>query len=145
MALIWTARSVAAPAGFQVSTETTFPDTGRVTDPVSCSSVSVARISSRGERALKRLGNATFQWLVPSPVTTPLVITEWAARVLTTEMSRSMANWSKRRLAGSHASRYRARFRSDRPRTNRSRGPAAPVSYTHLRAHETDSYLVCRL
>ena len=21
----------------------------------------------------------------------------------------------------------------------------APVSYTHLRAHETDSYLVCRL
>src|SRR5680860_1732822 len=23
--------------------------------------------------------------------------------------------------------------------------PAAPVSYTHLRAHETDSYLVCRL
>src|SRR5680860_1725753 len=22
---------------------------------------------------------------------------------------------------------------------------AAPVSYTHLRAHETDSYLVCRL
>src|SRR5665647_3853165 len=23
--------------------------------------------------------------------------------------------------------------------------PLAPVSYTHLRAHETDSYLVCRL
>src|SRR5665647_3846759 len=23
--------------------------------------------------------------------------------------------------------------------------PATPVSYTHLRAHETDSYLVCRL
>src|SRR5664279_2000611 len=23
--------------------------------------------------------------------------------------------------------------------------PARPVSYTHLRAHETDSYLVCRL
>src|SRR5665647_1235852 len=23
--------------------------------------------------------------------------------------------------------------------------PAPPVSYTHLRAHETDSYLVCRL
>ena len=22
---------------------------------------------------------------------------------------------------------------------------SAPVSYTHLRAHETDSYLVCRL
>src|SRR5664279_5857503 len=26
-----------------------------------------------------------------------------------------------------------------------SRKPANPVSYTHLRAHETDSYLVCRL
>src|SRR5665647_3875924 len=25
------------------------------------------------------------------------------------------------------------------------RRKAAPVSYTHLRAHETDSYLVCRL
>src|SRR5665647_3854229 len=26
-----------------------------------------------------------------------------------------------------------------------ARGDAGPVSYTHLRAHETDSYLVCRL
>src|SRR5665647_3884752 len=26
-----------------------------------------------------------------------------------------------------------------------SPGPLKPVSYTHLRAHETDSYLVCRL
>src|SRR5680860_794190 len=26
-----------------------------------------------------------------------------------------------------------------------SSGPVDPVSYTHLRAHETDSYLVCRL
>src|SRR5665647_1729195 len=26
-----------------------------------------------------------------------------------------------------------------------SEGEATPVSYTHLRAHETDSYLVCRL
>src|SRR5665647_3858323 len=26
-----------------------------------------------------------------------------------------------------------------------SLGKALPVSYTHLRAHETDSYLVCRL
>ena len=26
-----------------------------------------------------------------------------------------------------------------------SRLPIIPVSYTHLRAHETDSYLVCRL
>src|SRR5664279_1150114 len=25
------------------------------------------------------------------------------------------------------------------------RGTGGPVSYTHLRAHETDSYLVCRL
>ena len=30
--------------------------------------------------------------------------------------------------------------------TVQSSGTAAgPVSYTHLRAHETDSYLVCRL
>src|SRR5664279_2277569 len=32
----------------------------------------------------------------------------------------------------------------DRHRTDRGRVPN-PVSYTHLRAHETDSYLVCRL
>src|SRR5680860_1614436 len=28
---------------------------------------------------------------------------------------------------------------------SRSRSALSPVSYTHLRAHETDSYLVCRL
>src|SRR5665647_2952456 len=28
---------------------------------------------------------------------------------------------------------------------NSDTGPEWPVSYTHLRAHETDSYLVCRL
>ena len=26
-----------------------------------------------------------------------------------------------------------------------TKGGGVPVSYTHLRAHETDSYLVCRL
>ncbi len=26
-----------------------------------------------------------------------------------------------------------------------ARYPCSPVSYTHLRAHETDQYLVCRL
>src|SRR5665647_2261066 len=31
------------------------------------------------------------------------------------------------------------------PRQRGERGLAAPVSYTHLRAHEPDSYLVCRL
>src|SRR5680860_1652653 len=31
------------------------------------------------------------------------------------------------------------------PLTLRARAGAASVSYTHLRAHETDSYLVCRL
>src|SRR5664279_5801394 len=30
-------------------------------------------------------------------------------------------------------------------RISRSWGWTVPVSYTHLRAHETDSYLVCRL
>ena len=38
----------------------------------------------------------------------------------------------------------------DRPGMGYSEGPKInsserPVSYTHLRAHETDSYLVCRL
>src|SRR5665647_3860191 len=28
---------------------------------------------------------------------------------------------------------------------DRDPDPGGPVSYTHLRAHETDSYLVCRL
>src|SRR5665647_2405386 len=28
---------------------------------------------------------------------------------------------------------------------NKIKGDFIPVSYTHLRAHETDSYLVCRL
>src|SRR5664279_4981921 len=31
------------------------------------------------------------------------------------------------------------------PQVGKSRHRAATVSYTHLRAHETDSYLVCRL
>src|SRR5665647_3794995 len=37
--------------------------------------------------------------------------------------------------------------RPSRHRQRRRRAPLrpGPVSYTHLRAHETDSYLVCRL
>ena len=31
------------------------------------------------------------------------------------------------------------------PLSKGSSGMYGPVSYTHLRAHETDSYLVCRL
>src|SRR5665647_2874206 len=31
------------------------------------------------------------------------------------------------------------------PGASRLSPPGTPVSYTHLRAHETDSYLVCRL
>src|SRR5665647_1519379 len=34
---------------------------------------------------------------------------------------------------------------SARPRHSCHRRRPGPVSYTHLRAHETDSYLVCRL
>src|SRR5664279_4928311 len=39
------------------------------------------------------------------------------------------------------------RFLTAAPRTlgSWSSWPTYPVSYTHLRAHETDSYLVCRL
>ena len=34
---------------------------------------------------------------------------------------------------------------SDTETTRQARNLLEPVSYTHLRAHETDSYLVCRL
>src|SRR5664279_6170848 len=39
------------------------------------------------------------------------------------------------------------RFRLSTPAEERDEAPisAGSVSYTHLRAHETDSYLVCRL
>src|SRR5665647_3757359 len=42
---------------------------------------------------------------------------------------------------------YMERVLGHAPRTaqDRLRVARAPVSYTHLRAHETDSYLVCRL
>ena len=39
----------------------------------------------------------------------------------------------------------RALFRDDTPTDAAAFHPYTPVSYTHLRAHETDSYLVCRL
>src|SRR5664279_420989 len=35
--------------------------------------------------------------------------------------------------------------RTEVTRTRIAKFPSWPVSYTHLRAHETDSYLVCRL
>ena len=40
---------------------------------------------------------------------------------------------------------YRNLSRKYHPDANINNPNAAPVSYTHLRAHETDSYLVCRL
>src|SRR5680860_1749086 len=43
----------------------------------------------------------------------------------------------ERRPHGAHRLLWRRR--------GRRRHLAEPVSYTHLRAHETDSYLVCRL
>src|SRR5680860_1040457 len=36
-------------------------------------------------------------------------------------------------------------FQTAAPTIGKSIAPRRPVSYTHLRAHETDSYLVCRL
>src|SRR5664279_1709437 len=48
-----------------------------------------------------------------------------------TRVMRSMTGPSSGLLAGCESARY-------------GMGPT-PVSYTHLRAHETDSYLVCRL
>src|SRR5664279_6659122 len=37
------------------------------------------------------------------------------------------------------------RSTAGRPPRSSAPPPTRPVSYTHLRAHETDSYLVCRL
>src|SRR5665647_227006 len=44
-----------------------------------------------------------------------------------------------------HALRLTQRLGFDYCSDTRGHGPFIPVSYTHLRAHETDSYLVCRL
>src|SRR5665647_3315703 len=41
--------------------------------------------------------------------------------------------------------RRRRQDRPPDPEPQGQRGLPRPVSYTHLRAHETDSYLVCRL
>src|SRR5665647_1056424 len=50
------------------------------------------------------------------------------------------------RARGDRARPARRGFRDRRgDATGRARGPSSSVSYTHLRAHETDSYLVCRL
>src|SRR5664279_5707991 len=46
-----------------------------------------------------------------------------------------------RRLRRSHS----PRCRKQPPSCSSCRPVRSPVSYTHLRAHETDSYLVCRL
>src|SRR5665647_616477 len=50
------------------------------------------------------------------------------------------------RLTGKHQCRGRgyAGYNSKKTSAHRHRRTAS-VSYTHLRAHETDSYLVCRL
>ena len=80
------------------------PETGRTTAPVACVTVSEARTSSIGETALNRSGNATVQWFAPRPVTAPFVMTECAAIVFRTRISRSIEYWSKTRFAGSHAS-----------------------------------------
>src|SRR5665647_1832796 len=47
--------------------------------------------------------------------------------------------------AASFAGLSHMRIPKSSPRDNISPTPFTPVSYTHLRAHETDSYLVCRL
>src|SRR5665647_3890736 len=55
---------------------------------------------------------------------------------------------SRRRLVEPVEGPRRGRPRCSRARARPGRGAAhrpPPVSYTHLRAHETDSYLVCRL
>src|SRR5665647_1190866 len=40
---------------------------------------------------------------------------------------------------------YSSDYKEGRPPVTITKRKGRPVSYTHLRAHETDSYLVCRL
>jgi hypothetical protein len=124
---IWAPRSTALPASFQASMATTVPDTGSVTVSVIELSVSVARSSSRGDSAVNRAGKATDQWLKPIAVTAPLVMGVCGMAVPTTWRSRVRGNWSKIRLAGTQASRYRPAPRSVKPKLNASRGPGLQV------------------
>jgi len=103
--LICAARSSGPPASFHASIATVVPETGSTTVPVACCTVSLARTSTRGERGPNRSGKSTDQWFGPSSVTAPLVMSECAARVPATMISRWNGNWSKMRLEGIQASR----------------------------------------
>ena len=61
MLLISVARTAEPPSGFQASIVTVRPLTGSVAVPISDSSVSDARTSRSGERALNRAGKAICQ------------------------------------------------------------------------------------
>src|SRR5664279_5532627 len=54
-------------------------------------------------------------------------------------------NWSARSSLIRQGAEGRPVVRHDDDPGPQQRPDRAPVSYTHLRAHETDSYLVCRL
>src|SRR5665647_1885022 len=70
-----------------------------------------------------------------------------ASGVYDPAMIRKMLVWSSRRSAavtlGDQRPRWSPRVTAALRRLDHTN--IFPVSYTHLRAHETDSYLVCRL
>src|SRR5680860_1040256 len=72
------------------------------------------------------------------------------AQVLGAETGRTMSRYFSATARPSRVARYASISTSIGAITNRSvtsliAARRRPVSYTHLRAHETDSYLVCRL
>src|SRR5680860_1870187 len=62
----------------------------------------------------------------------------------TEKASRSMNTRTTRPIVVHRATMVLTLMSRQLPKNRRTR-PPRPVSYTHLRAHETDSYLVCRL
>src|SRR5680860_329398 len=88
----------------------------------------------------------------PCPSTEACLSVGTSPREKTTDSSTQPDNWRKESACDCRASarpssswRRYTRPASLRATPSSSRVERRPVSYTHLRAHETDSYLVCRL
>ena len=91
------------------------------------------------------VGDAVFQDLVISRIVEPTSLLD-AGRVLT-DLGRSSASYStmKRTLRRARTSGYRDQVAAACFTHAATAGDISPVSYTHLRAHETVLDLVCPL
>src|SRR5262245_41669852 len=127
MSAMRAARSTELVASFHSSIVTVVPELGSTTVPLLDTTVSATRSSTSGENAVDFAGNAIEQWFVPQTVTVPFVIGAGAIDVFTMRSSSVIANWSKMRFAGTHASRYRAGPRSVKPKLKARRGPGDHV------------------